>query len=71
VPETTGLGAAYLAGLALGLWKNQYDISQKWQASALFEPRITADQRQILYRGWQRAVGCARAWSAEEGKVDN
>jgi glycerol kinase len=66
IPETTGLGAAYLAGLAVGLWKSQHEISRKWQASALFEPRMTVDQRETLYRGWQRAIGCARAWSAEE-----
>jgi glycerol kinase len=71
VPETTGLGAAYLAGLALGLWKSENAISRKWQAAALFEPLITADQRQTLYHGWQRAIGCARAWSTEEGKENN
>ena len=59
VTETTALGAAYLAGLAVGYWKNVEDIQQQWQMDRTFTPQISEDQRQQLSKGWKRAVGAA------------
>lgn len=60
VTETTALGAAYLAGLAVGYWENEQEVAQLWQIDQRFEPAITAEQRQSLRNGWQRAVAQAR-----------
>ena len=62
VTETTALGAAYLAGLATGFWSSQAEIAQQWQVERTFEPRMSADQRDSLYAGWQRAVERAKGW---------
>ena len=59
VTETTALGAAYLAGLAVGYWKNLDEIQQQWQMDRTFTPQISEDQRQQLSKGWKRAVGAA------------
>lgn len=59
VTETTALGAAYLAGLAVGYWDEQ-EISHLWQAEKRFEPTMSADQRQKLRDGWKQAVAQAR-----------
>lgn len=59
VTETTALGAAYLAGLAVGYWKSTEDIQQQWQMDRTFTPQISDDQRQQLSKGWKRAVGAA------------
>lgn len=59
VTETTALGAAYLAGLAVGYWKNVDEIQQQWQMDRTFTPQISEDQRQQLSKGWKRAVGAA------------
>jgi glycerol kinase len=61
VTETTALGAAYLAGLQLGLFKSTADIAKRWQRDRLFEPRMKADQREALYAGWQAAVARVRS----------
>ena len=60
VTETTALGAAYLAGLATGFWASQDEIASQWQLEREFEPAMSADQRESLYAGWQRAVERAR-----------
>ena len=65
VTETTALGAAYLAGLATGFWTSQDEIAQQWQLEREFEPAMSADQRESLYAGWQRAVERARDWAQE------
>jgi glycerol kinase len=62
VTETTALGAAYLAGLAVGYWSGLDEIAAQWQVGAEFEPTMTSDQREMLYGGWQRAVERARGW---------
>lgn len=59
--ETTALGAAYLAGLAVGYWKPE-DISDKWQLDATFAPSMDEAERSRLYRGWQKAVKRAMDW---------
>jgi len=65
VPETTALGAAYLAGLAVGLWRDTAEIAQKWRAVETYEPGMSIDQRETLYAGWKRAVECARGWATD------
>lgn len=59
--ETTALGAAYLAGLSTGYWKGPDSIEAFWRAERTFEPKMSADQRDALYEGWQRAVARCRA----------
>jgi glycerol kinase len=56
VTETTALGAAYLAGLAVGFWASPGELRQQWRVAQTFEPRMSADQRESLYAGWKRAV---------------
>ena len=62
VAETTALGAAYLAGLAVGFWRDTVDITRQWRASDIYEPSMSSDQRESLYAGWKRAVERARGW---------
>jgi len=64
--ETTALGAAYLAGLACGYWKNKEDIIKNWNVSKRFVPRMTQDERNEKRSGWNRAVRAALAWAREE-----
>jgi glycerol kinase len=64
VTETTALGAAYLAGLAVGYWRSREEIAELWAADRRFEPKMAEADRQRLYAGWQRAVDRARAWAA-------
>jgi glycerol kinase len=56
VTETTALGAAYLAGVQLGLFESLSDITSHWQRDALFTPRLSAAERADLLRGWEKAV---------------
>ena len=65
ITETTALGAAYLAGLATGIWESQDEIATQWQLEQTFEPQMSADQRDALYAKWQAAVERARAWADE------
>lgn len=66
VTETTALGCAYLAGLAVGYWHSQEEISTNWAVERTFTPTMPETQRESLYRGWQRAVERARDWAREE-----
>lgn len=63
VYETTALGAAYLAGLAVGYWNDTNDIQQQWQADKKFVPNIAGDDVAPLIKGWQRAVTASIAWA--------
>ncbi len=56
VVETTALGAAYLAGLAVGYWENQQALVQLWQEGRRFEPNMDSDERDSLRQGWKQAV---------------
>jgi glycerol kinase len=60
--ETTALGAAYLAGLAVGFWKSQDEIRQQWQLDRKFEPSMPTETAEELRSGWSKAVDRARAW---------
>ena len=62
VAETTALGAAYLAGLAVGLWKNPAEVSAHWHEAARFEPRMAATQAESLRARWMAAVERAKNW---------
>ncbi len=62
VTETTALGAAYLAGLAVGYWESTDQITEQWKAERTFEPRLGADQRQAQLTAWRRAVERSRNW---------
>ena len=64
--ETTALGAAYLAGLAVGYWKSKDEIRKNWKISRSFANAMEADRRERLVKGWKRAVKCALCWSEEE-----
>jgi glycerol kinase len=61
ITETTALGAAYLAGLAVGFWKNEKEIAQQWQVEKRFEPQMKKSEREQLYEGWQAAVARVRS----------
>ena len=60
VIETTALGAAYLAGLAVGYWKDQEDISSNWALSKSFTPKMESSKREFLLKGWHKAIKCTR-----------
>ena len=62
VAETTALGAAYLAGLAVGYWKSQADIARQWQADKRFIPAMNPAARSRIAKGWARALSRAKAW---------
>ncbi|MGJ3206368.1 glycerol kinase GlpK [Geobacillus thermoleovorans] len=62
VNETTALGAAYLAGLAVGYWNSRDDIAAQWQLERRFEPKMDDDKRTMLYDGWKKAVRAAMAF---------
>ena len=63
ITETTALGAAYLAGLAVGYWKNVEEIQQQWQVDKKFSPMMDDGKRNDLVKGWQRAVKAAISWA--------
>jgi glycerol kinase len=63
VAETTALGAAYLAGLAVGYWSGLDDIHHNWALDRAFDPALDEAHRERLYQGWQRAVERARGWA--------
>lgn len=61
--ETTALGAAYLAGLAVGCWKNQEDVCANWALQRTFCPDMAQEYREELLKGWKRAVRCSFGWA--------
>jgi glycerol kinase len=62
IAEITALGAAYLAGLAVGVWQGVEEIGKQWHSTATFEPKMSMDERETLYHHWQRAVARAQGW---------
>jgi glycerol kinase len=62
ISETTALGAAYLAGLAVGYWGSEEEIMQHWQIEKRFEPCMSVDQRETLLSTWRRAIERAKSW---------
>lgn len=61
--ETTSLGAAYLAGLAVGYWENKEDVVHNWQTDRIFEPSMEDEKREELLKGWKKAVSRVRDWA--------
>ncbi|MEM9999216.1 MAG: glycerol kinase GlpK, partial [Bacteroidota bacterium] len=66
VTETTALGAAYLAGLAVGYWDSAEEIDQQWAVDRRFKPLLASEEADRLMLGWSRALDRARAWEQEE-----
>lgn len=64
--ETTALGAAYLAGLAIGYWRDIEEIKENWTLDTTFLPNMSTEHRNNLLRGWKKAVKCALYWANEE-----
>ena len=64
--ETTALGAAYLAGLAVGYWKSTEDVVQNWSIDRTFQPDISEEDRTKRIKGWNKAVRCAYHWAMDE-----
>ena len=61
--ETTSLGAAYLAGLAVGYWKSKEDVLENWQIDQIFEPQMDDEKRSQLLAGWKKAIGSVTGWA--------
>ena len=61
--ETTAMGAAYLAGLAVGYWKSKEDVIQNWAIDRTFQPNIAAEEREERVAGWNKAVKCSYGWA--------
>lgn len=68
--ETTALGAAYLAGLAVGFWENHEEINEQWEEDHRFDPEMDEDEAQKLITGWKKALKATRSWS-EKMDFDN
>lgn len=64
--ETTAMGAAYLAGLAVGYWQNKEDVIHNWSIDRTFEPQITAEDRARRVKGWNKALTYAHGWAKDE-----
>src|ERR1044071_8267464 len=67
VAETTALGAAYLAGLAVGYWSGTDEILSNWALDRRFEPSMPDDRRRAMLDGWHRAVERSRGWGGGRG----
>lgn len=64
--ETTAMGAAYLAGLAVGYWESKEDVIKNWAINQTFEPKIDDEQRSKMIKGWNKAVKYAYGWAKED-----
>ena len=67
--ETTAMGAAYLAGLAVGYWKDKEDVKKNWTIDRIFQPQIAKETRQKMLSGWKKAVRYAHGWAKEEEEL--
>ena len=61
------MGAAFLAGLAVGFWKDKAEIADTWNDDRTFSPTMAPAARESKYKGWKKAVECSRAWEDAEG----
>ncbi|MDD6066423.1 MAG: glycerol kinase GlpK [Firmicutes bacterium] len=64
--ETTALGSAYLAGIAVGYWSGKDEVKVNWELERVFLPEMAEDDRRKLKKGWKRAVKCSFGWAKEE-----
>ncbi|MGB4777639.1 glycerol kinase GlpK [Microbacterium sp.] len=69
VVETTALGAAYAAGLAVGLWSDLGELRAQWHEDVRFEPRMDSDERARRYRQWKKAVGKSIDWVDDDARI--
>ncbi len=65
--ETTAMGAAYLAGLAVGYWKSREDVMKNWAIDKVFEPEISVEEQEKKLSGWKKAVRTTFGWAKDEG----
>ncbi|MCK2157744.1 MULTISPECIES: glycerol kinase GlpK [Exiguobacterium] len=70
INETTALGAAYLAGLAVGYWKDKAEIKKQWKLNRQFKPEMKEDDREQRYAGWQKAVEATMAFKPNKKEVN-
>ena len=63
--ETTAMGAAYLAGLAVGYWANKDEVIKNWAIDKTFIPEINEDERETMIKGWNKAVKYAYGWAKD------
>ncbi|WP_077604642.1 glycerol kinase GlpK [Oceanobacillus sojae] len=66
IQETTALGSAYLAGLAVGFWESQEEIAKQWKVEKTFKDKMDNEESEKLYKGWQKAVEATRVFKLEE-----
>ena len=71
VVETTALGAAYLAGLAVGFYKDKEEIKSSWIIDKEFTPNMSESKRNVLYKGWKKAVSRSLLWAKEDEEFRN
>lgn len=64
--ETTAMGAAYLAGLAVSYWKNPKEVQKNWSIDRIFKPQISCEEREMRVKGWKKAVRYSFDWAREE-----
>ena len=69
IVETTALGAAYLAGLAVGYWGSKEDVIKNWAIDKVFTPAMDGEDREEKIKGWNKAVKCSFGWAKEEDKA--
>jgi glycerol kinase len=69
ITETTSLGAAFLAGLAVGFWKDMDEIQTQWKVGKEFHPRMSPKQVEKLRNRWHQALGRAKGWNEPEGEL--
>ena len=67
--ETTAMGAAYLAGLAVGYWNSKEDVIKNWAVDKIFSPIMGEDERERKIKGWNKAVKYSFGWAKEEDKA--
>ena len=63
IAETTALGAAFLAGLAVGFWKSKDELKQSWILEKTYEPKMDKEEAQKLIKGWNKAVYCTKMFA--------
>ena len=68
IRETTALGAAYLAGLAVGVWKDREELCRLWHCDTTFYPQMEEERHQRLLHGWHKAVGRSKGWAESDGE---
>jgi glycerol kinase len=62
VSETTALGGAYLAGIAVGFWESREEIGSLWSIERIFQPTLSKERREALYAGWKGAIAATQAF---------